>query len=118
MMRCERAIRLTLSAVLLLAGPTGASACPLDEMRHKLERADEHVFWFDFWLDLDAREAQAELGYARADYAAVAERLQERDCRDTPAAVPLTKIAQKSLATCTQWSRALDGNMASLRVRD
>lgn len=84
---------------------TSAQACPIEDLTRQLARADEHVSWYDFWLDLDAREASSELGYARWDYAAVAARLQEEDCQGRPEAQRLSRISQRSLATCDRWSK-------------
>src|SRR6478672_1496423 len=84
---------------------SSAQACPIEDLTQRLARADEHVSWYDFWLDLDAREASTELGYARWDYAAITARLQEDDCKDRPEAQRLSRVSQRSLATCERWSK-------------
>lgn len=83
---------------------SSAHACPIEDLTQQLARADDHLSWFDFWQDLDAREASTELGFARWDYAAITARLQEDDCKGILEAQKLSRTTRRSLATCERWS--------------
>ena len=104
------------SAAALAAIVSASQACPLQALSQRLERADEHVFWYDFWLDLDPREAAAELGYARADYTALLADLDDADCRYSPAAATMWRNARRSLATCLRWEGQEVNLVGSLRT--
>lgn len=52
------------SAKVLAFALAALGACPLREMEDRLARADEHLFWTEFWTELDEGEAGRELAYA------------------------------------------------------
>jgi hypothetical protein len=89
-----------LAAILAVPLCIPASACPLEAMHHLLLSSDEHVEWADFWSDLDAREALAELGYARSDLKALDRLAADPDCDDTPSVTAMRRSLRAAAAAC------------------
>jgi hypothetical protein len=98
-------MRQTIFAAAILATLSTASACPIQELTGKLQAADEHVAWFDFWRDIDNGESAAELGYATSDLRALADRLKLTDCAARPDAQLLLRAVEHTLASCVRWSK-------------
>lgn len=92
-------------AAALLAMQSAAFACPLPELKERLQSADEHVTWFDFWQEMDPAESAAELGYATADLRDLRDRLKFPDCSDRQDAQLLLRTVERALATCVRWSK-------------
>jgi hypothetical protein len=91
------------SAILLSAlWAASASACPMPGLTQKLASADEHVFWSDFWQELDPAEASRELGHARSAFADLSTRLRDDDCLSHPEAKMLSRVVQHALETCSR----------------
>jgi hypothetical protein len=57
-----------------------ALACDLPQVDRRLEAANEHAFWADFWDELDPREAAAERGYCLFELKAAIALTQDADC--------------------------------------
>ena len=91
-----------LAAFIALTLCIPASACSLEAMRRLMASSDEHVEWADFWSDLDAREARAELGYAQADLRTLGRMIQDRDCDDTPAVTAMRRAFSSAAAACSR----------------
>lgn len=89
-----------LAVGLLLAG--AALACPLDTIEDRLTQADEHLFWVEFWTEMDDGEAQRELGYAADDLRRAAALLRTDPCRDDAKAQDWQRIVRQRLAACTR----------------
>jgi hypothetical protein len=99
-----RAACLAACLAVAIAAPlcVPAAACSLEAMRRLMASSDEHVEWADFWSDLDAREARAELGYAQADLRALGRMVQDPDCDDTPAVTAMRRAFSSAAAACTR----------------
>jgi hypothetical protein len=55
-------------------------ACDRAALDPLLDRAEDHLSWYEFWLDIDLREAHSELRYAIADLRELQRALAEASC--------------------------------------
>ena len=83
-----------------------ASACPADAIDSRLAAADEHLFWTEFWADLDAGEADRELGYAIDDLRRAEALTVVESCNDDTVSRMTSRIVRQRLAACLRLHRA------------
>lgn len=79
---------------------SAALACPLDAIEAHLARADEHLFWTDFWTDTDDGEAGRELEYAIDDLRHANALGSVDTCGDSLISQRTIQIARRRLAVC------------------
>ena len=96
-------MRVLMTAAVVLLSAATSFACDTQDFQERLAAVDEHLFWFEFWQELDEREADSELGYAIHDLSLIES--GKTACPD----VKLPEALNKSIAVkLTRYRRVRD----------
>src|SRR4051794_25140646 len=79
---------------------SAALACPLDAIEAQLSRADEHLFWTEFWTEMDESEANRERAYAIDDLRRASALTSAETCGDDAVSRQTSRIVNGRLAAC------------------
>jgi hypothetical protein len=69
-----------IAILFMLTCAAKSSACEINIIQFHFESVEDHLFWYEFWLDDDLREAKAELDYALAELKHIRRVLNNKTC--------------------------------------